>query len=78
LEKRVLKSETVMRRDNLKLIKGIGIVLEKKLNKLGIDRFSQIALWGESDVKNIEKILSFKGRIKREKWVEQARRMVKV
>ncbi len=62
-------------RDNLQEIKGIGAVLEKKLNALGIERFEQIAGWTESDIARIDETLNFRGRIEREQWVEQAREL---
>jgi len=58
--------------DKLTNIKGVGPVLEKKLHDLGITRFSQIAGWSEADIEKISEHLSFKGRIQREEWVEQA------
>ncbi|MFP4536868.1 MAG: hypothetical protein ACLFPA_01065 [Dichotomicrobium sp.] len=61
--------------DNLQEIKGIGAVLEKKLNELGIERFDQIAAWTESDIAEINDTLNFRGRIEREGWVEQAREL---
>ena len=58
--------------DKLTNIKGIGPVLEKKLHGLGITSFSQIAAWSETDIETVSENLSFKGRIQREGWVEQA------
>lgn len=58
--------------DKLTNIKGIGPVLEKKLHDLGITRFSQIAGWSEADIEKVSEHLSFKGRIQRENWIEQA------
>ncbi len=61
--------------DNLQDIKGIGAVLEKKLNAMGITRFEQIAAWTESDIAKVDESLNFRGRIQRERWVEQAREL---
>jgi predicted flap endonuclease-1-like 5' DNA nuclease len=61
--------------DNLQDIKGIGAVLEKKLNAMGITRFEQIAAWTEDDVAKVDDTLNFRGRIQRERWVEQARQL---
>ncbi|MCB1875343.1 MAG: hypothetical protein KDH88_05150 [Chromatiales bacterium] len=58
--------------DDLKIINGIGPVLERKLNGLGITRFAQIAAWSPEDVEKISANLDFKGRIEREEWVRQA------
>jgi len=62
--------------DDLKRIKGIGAGIEKKLNEFGITTFAQIALWTEEDVETINQILSFKGRIERELWREQAKELM--
>ena len=59
--------------DDLTRIKGIGPVLKKKLNKLGITTFQHIADFGDADIERINQELDFPGRIEREKWVEQAR-----
>lgn len=61
--------------DNLQDIKGIGAVLEKKLNAMGITRFEQIAAWTQGDIAKIDETLNFRGRIQRERWVEQAREL---
>ncbi len=58
--------------DDLKLISGIGPVLEKKLNKLGIIKFSQIASLNAQEVANIDDALHSRGRIEREEWISQA------
>jgi predicted flap endonuclease-1-like 5' DNA nuclease len=64
--------------DDLKEISGIGLKLEKVLNDLGIYHFEQIASWGEKELNWIdENIGAFKGRAKRENWVEQAKILAK-
>jgi NADH-quinone oxidoreductase subunit E len=42
---------------------------------LGVYHFDQIAAWSSENVSWIERYLAFKGRIGREQWVEQARRL---
>lgn len=59
--------------DDLKLIKGIGKVLEGKLNGLGIYHFDQIAAWQDGQVNWVNSHLSFSGRIQREEWIAQAK-----
>jgi predicted flap endonuclease-1-like 5' DNA nuclease len=59
--------------DDLKRIRGIGVLIEKRLNALGIGRYEQIANWTSSDIDRVSQSLEFKGRIERESWVEQAR-----
>ena len=60
--------------DDLKLIVGIGPVLERMLYQLGITRYDQIARWSERDIDEIDSRLpEFPGRIRRDAWVTQAR-----
>ncbi len=59
--------------DDLKKIKGIGKVLEDKLNGLGIFHYDQIAAWTDAEVNWVNDHLSFKGRIQREEWIPQAK-----
>jgi predicted flap endonuclease-1-like 5' DNA nuclease len=59
--------------DDLKRIRGIGVLIEKKLNSLGILSYEQVANWTGTDIERISNILDFKGRIERENWIEQAR-----
>jgi NADH-quinone oxidoreductase subunit E len=61
------------KRDNLKLIKGIGPRIESGLNDLGVYHFDQIAGWDKKTVVWVENHFSFPGRIGREKWILQAR-----
>lgn len=59
-------------KDDLMLIRGVSLLIAKKLHTLGIMRFSQIARWSESDVARVSQKFKFKGRIERERWIEQA------
>ncbi|NGO49647.1 ATP-binding cassette domain-containing protein [Mesorhizobium camelthorni] len=63
--------------DRLVLIKGIGPVNEKKLNEHGIFHFDQIAAWKKADIEAVEAYLAFDGRIAREDWVGQARKLAR-
>jgi predicted flap endonuclease-1-like 5' DNA nuclease len=58
--------------DNLKQIKGIGPKIEASLYALGIFHIDQIASWSKANIDWVDAQLSFKGRIRRERWVEQA------
>ncbi|MGR3513258.1 MAG: hypothetical protein ACU0GG_10865 [Paracoccaceae bacterium] len=59
--------------DNLKEIKGIGPKLEKLCNRLGFWHFDQVAAWTSDEVAWVDANLEgFKGRVTRDKWVEQA------
>jgi predicted flap endonuclease-1-like 5' DNA nuclease len=59
--------------DDLKRIRGIGVLIEKKLNSMGVVAYEQIANWNAGDIDRVSQSLDFKGRIERENWVEQAR-----
>ena len=59
--------------DDLKRLSGVGPALEKKLLAAGVTSFAQIAAWTEADIAEFDEKLSFKGRIEREGWVEQAK-----
>lgn len=62
--------------DDLKLIVGIGPVLERMLQQLGIGTYRQIARWSERDVDEFDaRLPEFPGRIRRDAWVTQAREL---
>ncbi|WP_137700415.1 50S ribosomal protein L21 [Marimonas lutisalis] len=63
--------------DDLKQLSGVGPALEKKLHEAGVTTFAQIAAWGADDIAAMDEKLSFKGRIEREGWVEQAKKLAK-
>jgi predicted flap endonuclease-1-like 5' DNA nuclease len=63
--------------DDLARIKGVGPKLVSMLHELGVTRFEQIASWSEADIDRIDSQLGrFKGRIRRDQWVEQAKLLV--
>lgn len=59
--------------DDLKRIKGVGPVIEKTLNGLGIYQFEQITQWDDNNTSWVENFLAFPGRIAREDWIEQSK-----
>ena len=61
--------------DDLKRISGIGPKIEGILHELGVYYFRQIADWTPENVDWVNEKLRFKGRIEREKWIEQAKTM---
>jgi len=62
--------------DDLKLVVGIGPVLERMLHRLGVATYRQIAHWSERDIDEIDaKLPEFPGRIRRDGWVTQAREL---
>jgi len=63
-------SEKPEQSDNLKRISGVGPV--EKLNGLGIYTFKQVADWSEENITEFDDLLSFKGRIERDNWLQQA------
>ena len=59
--------------DDLLQIKGVGPKLNMLLVGLGITRFDQIAAWGAAEIDKVDDHLgTFKNRITRDSWVEQA------
>ncbi len=62
------------RRDDLKLISGVGPALEAKLNEQGIRTFRQIAELRDEDIDRLDESFGrFAGRIRRDDWIGQAR-----
>jgi predicted flap endonuclease-1-like 5' DNA nuclease len=62
--------------DDLKLIVGVGPVIERLLQKIGIGTYRQIARWSEHDIDDFDaRLPEFHGRIRRDAWVTQAREL---
>ncbi|HEX6136279.1 MAG TPA: hypothetical protein VF059_01350 [Casimicrobiaceae bacterium] len=60
--------------DDLKLIVGVGPVIERMLQQMGIATYRQIARWTERDIDAVDaRLPEFPGRIRRDGWVTQAR-----
>lgn len=59
--------------DDLKKLSGVGPKLESLLHENGVYHFDQIAGWTDAEVEWMDAQLSFKGRISRENWIEQAK-----
>jgi len=58
--------------DDLTAISGVGPKLLEKLNANGVYHFWQIVEWGPGEVAFMDDQLSFKGRIGRDEWIDQA------
>nr|WP_295888130.1 NADH-quinone oxidoreductase subunit NuoE [uncultured Devosia sp.] len=58
--------------DDLKLISGVGPVLEGRLNGLGITKWSQVAALTPEQIGQVEGSLNFAGRVARDNWLAQA------
>ena len=71
------KTDAPARPDNLKLISGVGPVIEGVLHSLGIYTFTQVAAWSKAEQEWVDGYLNFKGRIRRDDWVEQAAALAK-
>ena len=74
----LLKEARGGKADDLKQIKGIGPKLEKELNAAGVFHFDQIANWTKEEVYWADNhLVSFKGRVSRDSWVDQAKDFAK-
>jgi len=69
------RPEGAAKKDDLTVISGVGPALAKKLNGAGITSYAQIAALSEADVAQLDKSLNCKGRIKRDDWVGQAKKL---
>ncbi|MBU2606100.1 MAG: hypothetical protein KKC43_09445 [Alphaproteobacteria bacterium] len=59
--------------DDLERINGVGPMLCELLHEIGVFYFWQVAEWSPQDVDWVDdKLMHFKGRIQRDKWVDQA------
>lgn len=67
------KADASAIKDDLKLISGVGPALEKKLNAAGVQSLKDVAAFTADDVARVDAELSFKGRIEREEWIQQAK-----
>ena len=73
---RTMKAPRKAGADDLKMIKGVGPKLEIMLNELGFYHFDQIAGWSAAEVAWVnDNLAGFKGRVSRDNWVEQARKL---
>ncbi len=66
------------KKDDLTAIGGIGPALAKKLNVAGIVSYAQLAALADKDIEQLEKsVIKFTGRIERDDWVGQAKKLMK-
>ncbi len=63
--------------DDLQRIRGIGPVIERLMNDLGVYHFDQIAAFTPENIRWVDSYLVFPGRIHREQWVLQAAGLAK-
>ena len=64
-------------KDDLTRIVGIGKVYQGKLNKIGVRSYEQIAAWTKKDAQGVEEQLGLGDRIINEKWIKQAKALLK-
>ena len=74
---RTMKAPRKAGADDLKMISGVGPKLEGVLNELGFWHFDQIAKWTKAEIEWVDDRLKFKGRIQRDKWIAQAKKLAK-
>ena len=68
----------VVEADDLTAIKGVGPKMSATLGEAGIETFDQIASWTAAEAKDLEAELGIRaGRISKEKWVSQAKKLAK-
>ena len=58
--------------DDLKLIQGVTPELEKKLNKLGLIKFEQIANLSDDEIARLDEELNLNGAIEHDDWVAKS------
>ena len=64
--------------DNLKMIKGVGPVLEKALHTTGVFHFDQVGAWTKDDAEWFDdNVKGANGRVIRDGWVKQAKILAK-
>ena len=64
--------------DDLTVMTGIGPKMAAALAERGITRFAQIAAWSEDEIAVLDKEMKLMGRVGREAWVAQAKRLAGV
>lgn len=75
--KSVIGEATADNKDDLKKISGVGPVYEEKLNSLGIYTFEQVSKLTPESIQAIEELTKyFPGRIEREDWMSQAKKLM--
>ncbi len=63
-------------KDDLSKIHGIGPAFARTLNKMGLYSFGQIARWTPEDINKVaKKLYTAPERIKRDKWIAEAKRL---
>lgn len=71
----VVEAPVVVAPDDLTVMTGIGPKMAALLAEKGVTTFAQIAAWTEDDIAVLDKELKLMGRVGREAWVAQAKRL---
>ena len=71
-------AQAVLEPDDLTLMTGIGPKMAAMLAQKGVTRFAQIAAWSEDEIATLDKEMKLMGRVAREAWVAQAKRLAGV
>lgn len=61
--------------DDLTQIKGVGPKAAEKLNEAGVTTLGQIANWSSKDIERFDALINGRGRIERDEWVGQAKKL---
>lgn len=69
------ESKSAAPEDDVIRIDGVGPVIAEKLKAVGITLLSQVAGWTDKDIARLDEELDLKGRIERDDWVGQARKL---
>lgn len=71
----VVEASVVVAPDDLTVMTGIGPKMAALLAEKGVTTFAQIAAWTEDEIAVLDKELKLMGRVGREAWVAQAKRL---
>ncbi|MDB5470112.1 MAG: hypothetical protein JWR84_1672 [Caulobacter sp.] len=74
----VIEAPVALEPDDLTVMTGIGPKMAAMLAEKGFTRFAQIAAWSEDEIAVLDKEMKLMGRVAREAWVAQARRLAGV
>jgi len=60
---------------DLTQITGLGPKAAEKLNEAGVTHIAQIAAWSDEDIERFDALINGRGRIRRDDWVGQAKKL---
>ena len=72
-----INARSLLEKDDLTKIVGIGPFIEKKLNEIGVYTYEDISEWDENQIEQITQDIRYiPGRIQKDDWVGQAQRLL--